>query len=136
MALVAFAQALVVNLGERYDQGNPLPVLNRWTLVENKWRAIRHGLDARLIRNERGDLVPIVEHLMETIELLRPTAERLGCSKELEDLKTIIEHGNSASRQRRVWEETHDMTKVVDCLAWEFGNNRIIEPGQEKAFFR
>jgi carboxylate-amine ligase len=136
IAMVALAQALVVNLGERYDQGHPLPVLNRWTLVENKWRAIRHGLDARLIRNESGDLVPIVDHLRETIELLKPTAERLGSLKELEDINTIIECGNSATRQRRIWEETHDMNRVVDALIWEFGHNQITEPGQEKAFFK
>ncbi len=134
MALVAFAQALVVHLGDLYDQGHPMPVLTRWTLVENKWRAIRHGLDAEIIRNERGDVVPIMDHLKETIDLLHPTAKKLGAVADLEFCRTILKRGNSSMRQRRVLEETNDMKKVVDCLAWEFANNRIYEPGMEAEF--
>ena len=131
MALVAFAQTLVVHFCDLYDQGHPLPVLMRWTLVENKWRAIRQGLDAKIIRNERGDVVPIVDHLKETLELLAPTADRLGATADLKYLEKIVECGNSAMRQRRIWEATHDWIKVVDGLAWEFSNNQILEPGME-----
>ncbi len=134
MAIAALIQALIVRLSELYDQGHPLPVLMRWTLVENKWRAIRHGLDAEIIRNEKGDLVNCRDHLYETIELLRPTAERLGSVEFFDFLPKIIEWGNSAMRQRRVFKETGDMKRVVDLLAWEFANNRILEPGMEKDF--
>lgn len=132
MALVAFAQTLVVHFCDLYDRGHPLPVLTRWTLVENKWRAIRHGLEAVIIRNERGDVIPIVDHLKETMEHLAPTAERLGAAADLKFLEKIIECGNSAMRQRRVWESTKDWNKVVECLAWEFATNQILEPGMEK----
>lgn len=132
MALVAFGQALIVHLAELYDQGHPLPVLMRWTLVENKWRAIRHGLDADLIRNERGDTIHVRDHLYETFELLRPTAQRLGSVADFDHLQTILEKGNSAMRQRGIYQATGDMHKVVDCLAWEFANDRILEPGMEK----
>jgi carboxylate-amine ligase len=131
MALVAFVQALIVHLGDLYDQGHPLPVLMRWTLVENKWRAIRHGLDAELIRNERGETVPVRDHLHETFELLRPAAERLRATADFDYLKTIMDKGNSAMRQRRVLEVTGEMHKVVDSLAWEFSHDRILEPGME-----
>jgi carboxylate-amine ligase len=93
--------------------------------VENKWRAIRHGLDAQLIRNENGDLAPLVGHLRETAELLAPVAERLGCLDELGHFERILEAGNSSMRQHRTFERTHDLRAVVDALALEFETDRM-----------
>src|SRR5919202_1567152 len=48
-ALVALVQSLVATLAERYERGQPLPVEPITRVAENKWRATRHGLNAKLI---------------------------------------------------------------------------------------
>jgi carboxylate-amine ligase len=131
LAVVALVQCLVAHLSNLYDQGHPIPVLKHWTLVENKWRAIRHGFDAEIIRNERGEIVSVVDHLRETIDLLMPTAESLGCQHELASLEDIIEHGNSTMRQRRIWNETRDLSRVVDALISELRNDSLVLPGKD-----
>lgn len=125
MALAAFAQALVVHLGDLYDQGQPMPTLKNWTLNENKWRATLYGLDAQIIRNERGDLIPLINHLRQTFNILRPTAERLGSLEAFQHLEKIVEYGNSATRQRRVYKETGKIMEVVDHLIREFETDRM-----------
>lgn len=125
IAIVALVQALIVHLSDMYDQGHPLPVLRNWTLIENKWRATRHGLEASIIRNEKGDQVPLVDHIRQTVELLRPTAERLGSDNHMDFVHEIIDRGNSTTRQLRVWEETQDFEQVVDALAREFETDQM-----------
>ncbi len=104
-AITAFVQSLVVYLQCRYDRGEPLPQLHDWTLRENKWRAARWGLEASLIRNERGDQVQISEHITDWIALLQPTAEELGCASDLSFIHTIIKNGPSYKRQRQFVED-------------------------------
>jgi len=135
LAMVAMVQALVVHFARLYDQGYPLPLLKHWTQVENKWRAIRHGLDAEIIRNEKGELVPIREHLYETLDLIGPTAASLDAGTRLEDVKLIIENGNSSMRQHRVWDSTHDWKSVVDGLTYELENDRMLKAGEESRAF-
>ena len=134
IAMVAFVQALVVYLGDLYDQGQKMPMLKNWTLAENKWRAIRYGMQAQVIRNERGELIPMAEHLRETFDVLRPTAERLGSLEEFDRLERMIECGNSCMRQHRVFKASQSMERVVDHLAHEFETNTMLQPGEERSF--
>ncbi|MEF8827275.1 MAG: glutamate--cysteine ligase, partial [Halapricum sp.] len=46
MAFVEYSHALVLDLAERYEDGESSTDLRREALDENKWRAIRHGHDA------------------------------------------------------------------------------------------
>ncbi|MET0162227.1 MAG: glutamate--cysteine ligase [Microbacteriaceae bacterium] len=118
--LAALVQCLVEHLSERLDRGEPLEVLPPWYLRENKWRAARYGMDTILIRNRAGDERLVTEDLAELLETLRPIAERLGCSAELDDAAVILEHGASYQRQLRVAERSGgDARAVVGALAAE-----------------
>jgi carboxylate-amine ligase len=62
----------------------------------------------------------VTEDLAELLETLRPIAERLGCSAELDDAAVILEHGASYQRQLRVAERSGgDARAVVGALAAE-----------------
>jgi carboxylate-amine ligase len=118
-AIVALSQCLVVWLSERYAQGLELTTHHQWTIRENKWRAARYGLDADIIRNEEGDLISLRQSIVDLVENLRQTAERLGCEDDLEYVNDILARGTSATRQREVFLATHDLTAVVDALVEE-----------------
>src|SRR3546814_5290998 len=50
---------------------------------ENRWRAMRYGLDAGLIDFGRMTMVPYAELLQAILELVREDAEALGCTREI-----------------------------------------------------
>ncbi len=118
-SIVALSQSLVVWLGERYQSGLDLPAHRAWTIRENKWRAARYGLDAEIIRDEEGNLLSLRRSISDIVETLEPIAERLGCRDELVGIHDILENGTSASRQREVFAQTHDLSAVVDSLVTE-----------------
>ncbi len=119
-SLVALVQCLVVALGDRYENGAPIDLLNPWILRENKWRACRHGLDADIICDNEGDHSPLREQLPGLIARLEPVAERLGCLAELRGILDILEHGASYERQRAVMKHSPRLPDVVASLADEF----------------
>jgi glutamate---cysteine ligase / carboxylate-amine ligase len=118
-ATVALSQSLVVWLAERYNSGLELPEHRAWTIRDNKWRAARWGLDAEIIRDEDGNVMALRRSLGELVERLEPTAEKLGCLSQLRGVHDILERGTSATRQREVFAETHDLSAVIDSLVEE-----------------
>src|ERR671915_562417 len=124
-ALVALSQSLVVWLAERYNAGLQLPVHQAWTVRENKWRAARWGLDAEIIRDEDGNLLSLRRSIGDLVERLSPTAERLGCLDDLRRVNDMLERGTSAVRQREVFAQTRDMSKVVDLLVDEMRSGKV-----------
>ena len=120
IAMTAMIQTLVVWLGDRYDEGDYLPLQRYWIVRENKWRASRWALDAEIIVDEAGHLERLSESIRELLTALTPVAERLGCATELAGVDTILEKNPSYHRQRRLYEETGDFTRVITSLVREF----------------
>ncbi|MFB6174206.1 MAG: glutamate--cysteine ligase [Halobacteriales archaeon] len=93
MALVGYTHALVLDLAERYEDGESGGGLRRELLDENKWRAIRHGHDAAFVtRDGEGEV-----GLGEVVERER---DRLGTDGP----KCLYEAESGAARQRRLRE--------------------------------
>ncbi|MDQ3940840.1 MAG: glutamate--cysteine ligase [Actinomycetota bacterium] len=118
-AMVALSQSLVVWLVERYNSGFEVPSHQSWTIRENKWRAARYGLDAEIIRDEEGNLLSLRRSIGDLVERLEPISERLGCQEDLLRVNDMLERGTSATRQREVYNETKDLSAVVDSLVEE-----------------
>jgi glutamate---cysteine ligase / carboxylate-amine ligase len=68
-------------------------------IAENRWRAMRYGVQGTLFDFGRGELVPFRYLLEELLALIREDAEALGCVAEIEHLRGIVGHGTSADRQ-------------------------------------
>jgi carboxylate-amine ligase len=130
-AITALSQSLVVWLAERYNNGLEVPTHHAWTIRDNKWRAARYGLDAEIIRDEEGNLISLRRSIGDLVERLEPTAERLGCLEDLLRVNSILDRGTSATRQREVFRQEHDLSKVVDALADELtgGSPRPLPDG-------
>ncbi|CAI7635406.1 unnamed protein product [Penicillium discolor] len=120
-AVAALVQVLVEHFSRLLDEGAALPDLPAWFHRENKWRAARYGLDARVIVDTIGTQRPVREHLTEKIEELAPVAVELGCVREFGSIATILDGGASYARQLAVADATDgDLRAVVHHLIREF----------------
>ncbi len=123
IALAALAQALVAWCDQRITDGDLPAPPREWTVRENRWLATRYGLDAELIVEhdelERPLRRPARALVAELVELLMPTAERLGAADELADVLRIAERGSGTARQRRIVEAGGTLGDVVDHLVDE-----------------
>ncbi|WP_214467298.1 glutamate--cysteine ligase [Microbacterium flavescens] len=120
-ALAALIQALVEHFSRELDEGRELVTLQPWFVRENKWRAARYGLDARVIIDREGTQVPVTEHIREKLAELEDIAVELKCSRELAGIETILSQGASYARQLVVADAADgDLREVVQHLIREF----------------
>ena len=124
--LVALVQALAATLAERYDREGPLPCEPITLIAENKWRAVRHGLDAELVDFTRDEERPAAAALRALAEIASPAAERLGCAEELGLLEAVLARGDGASEQRAVAEEAGG--NLLALVKWL--SERTLIPGR------
>ena len=126
--LAALIQCLVVGFSEYYDDGAQLPILDPWVINENKWRATRYGLDAEIIKDERGNLQALRSNIMETIDILIPVAKELGCKDELVKLGDLAEN-NQAPYQRQIlqFQKNIDYTDIVKNSIFELEKGIMVE---------
>ncbi|MCZ2823738.1 MULTISPECIES: glutamate--cysteine ligase [unclassified Modestobacter] len=119
-AVAALAQCLVEQFDTQLDRGYTLPSPADWIVRENKWRAVRYGLDAEIVVDEQGTVRPVREAISDLVEELLPTARKLGCEAELVDARRVLDAGASYQRQRAV-AAAHDgaLAPVVDSLLAE-----------------
>jgi len=88
-------------------------------IAENKWRAVRHGIDGRLIDFGRQAEVPMRDLALELVEFVDDVVDDLGSREAVEYVNTILAEGTSADRQLQVYQETGDTRAVVEQLARE-----------------
>ena len=100
-AVSAFAHTLVAWLGARYDDGEALPAPEAWRIAENRWSALRFGVEGEFIDFDTGRRLPVRDVLRGRLVELAPFAERLGCADELARVEGLILE-NGALRQRAV----------------------------------
>jgi len=88
-------------------------------IQENKWRAVRGGMDAKLIDFGKQTEVPMRDLAVELLEFVDDVVDALGSRREVEYLQTIIREGTSADRQLQAFAVSGHLHKVVDHLAEE-----------------
>ncbi|HKC18998.1 MAG TPA: carboxylate-amine ligase [Candidatus Dormibacteraeota bacterium] len=88
-------------------------------IAENKWRAIRYGLEGNLIDFGKQAEVPMRELTVELLDFVDDVVDDLGSRSAVEYVHTILREGTSADRQIRVFRETGDTLAVVELLAAE-----------------
>lgn len=85
-----------------------------WILRENKWRAIRYGLDAKIIRHSSLDEESLRDNFAAWLDRLAPYVTRMQYEPYVATIREILEKGNSASRQRQVFKKSG---KLMDTVA-------------------
>lgn len=113
-AIAALTQSLVATLAER-----PVPVQPRILIAENKWRAVRHGLQADLFDLEQDRSVPAAVAVRELVDRAAPAAGRLGCEPQLAEVERLLERGTGAEEQRQASEDQGGLVGVARWVAEE-----------------
>ncbi|HEY0631750.1 MAG TPA: YbdK family carboxylate-amine ligase [Thermoleophilaceae bacterium] len=98
-AIVATVHALARLLLEQHQAGERLTPAPTWRIQENRWQAIRYGLDGTLADLGSGRPLPTRERLQMLLEKLLPYAPELGAEAELRHALRLTE-SNGAMRQR------------------------------------
>jgi len=119
LCLAALTQAICAKLLVLREKNQGFRRYLPSLIQENKWRAMRGGMDAKLIDFGKQVEVPMKELAVELLEFIDDVVDALGSRKEAEYLETIAREGTSADRQIRVWKETGHLHAVVDSVASE-----------------
>src|SRR3954447_8427190 len=113
LGLAALIQAMVKELSEHFEAGKRLADFPYEMLDENKWLASRHGLEGELVDLPERARVASKDLARRLYDRLYEHAQDLGGADALEGVKDLIEHGDGAHRQRKVYEANHDFTELL-----------------------
>ena len=116
VAIAALFQAIVARLDSLIERNLGFRLYRRMLIQENKWRAVRYGLDGKMIDFGKQKEVPTRDLIRELLDFVDDVLDPLGSRKEVEHIHTILERGTSADEQLQVFQETGDLKSVVDRL--------------------
>ncbi|MBX5449191.1 carboxylate-amine ligase [Thermogemmatispora sp.] len=118
LALTALCQALVAKLCLLHQQGVTTFVLPRLYIEENKWLAMRDGLDATYIDFPNRRRLSMREAIAELLDFVADAADELGSQREMAYLRALLTdpRGTGADRQIAVYRQTGDMDQVMRLL--------------------
>ncbi len=119
IAIAALIQATAAKLWKLHSCNQDYRQYSRALVMENKFRAVRYGLDGKMIDFGKQIEVPVRELILEYLGFIDDVLDELGSRKEIEYIHTMMEQGSGADRQLRVFEETGDLKAVVDFMARE-----------------
>ena len=127
LAIAALVQSLAHKLFHLRKSNQRWRHYERFLINENRWRAQRYGVSERLMDFGKAELVDYPALLEELLGLVSADAEELGCHEDMQAVRNIATDGNSADRQRRVFQialeggadQTEAMRAVVDSLIEE-----------------
>jgi carboxylate-amine ligase len=116
IAIAALFQAIVAKLTKLIEKNLGFRLYRRMLIQENKWRAVRWGLEGKMIDFGKQKEVPTRDLVLELLDFVDDVLDELGSRKEIEHIHTILERRTSAEEQLRVYQETNDLQAVVDRL--------------------
>ena len=106
IAIAALYRALARRLYFDRRRHCDLDAVARAIIVENKWRAQRYGVHGTFVGEEGA--VTVAEMLERTIADIAEDAAALGCTREINRCRAIVDAGTSADAQLAVFEAHKD----------------------------
>lgn len=119
LAIAALIQAVMGKLYLLYRRNLAFREYSRELIEENKWRAVRYGLDGQLIDFGKREQLPTRELILELLEFVAEAADLFKSQPELDRIRAILKEGSSADRQLEVYTRTGSFQAVVDHLIHE-----------------
>ena len=119
ICIAALIQAIVVKLNWLFEKNLSFRLYNRSLINENKWRAVRYGLDGDLIDFGKQESIPARKLLPELVEFVDEVVDDLGSRSAVEYAYKMIEQGTSADRQLATFARTNDLKAVVAQIVEE-----------------
>ncbi len=120
VCVAAIFQAIVAKCWKLRRDNMTFRVYPADIIEENKWRAVRYGLDGKLIDFGKGQELPARDLIREMLEwFIDDVVDDLGSRREVEYAYRTLEEGSSADRQLATYRRTGDFNAVVDQLIQE-----------------
>ena len=120
VCIAAILQAIVAKLWKLRRDNLTFRVYPSAMIEENKWRAVRFGLDGKLIDFGKQCEAPARELIGELLHwFVDDVVDELGSRREVEYAFEIMKHGTSADRQLAMFERTGNLRAVVDRVVAE-----------------
>ena len=114
VAIAALVQALVAKLIKLRNENLSWRIYPNELIAENKWRAVRWGLDGDLIDYGKREAVPMRFLAHELLEVIDDVVDELGSREEINYIQTILENGTSSDRQLAVYNQCISDGATVD----------------------
>jgi carboxylate-amine ligase len=129
VSIAAILQAIIAKLWKLRHDNMTFRMYPGTLIEENKWRAVRYGLDGKLIDLGKNRELPARELIQELIEwFIDDVLDELGSRREVEYAFRILREGTSADRQIATYERTSDFKAVVDQLIQETETGVMSQP--------
>jgi carboxylate-amine ligase len=120
VCIAAILQAIVAKIWKLRRDNLTFRVYPTAMIEENKWRAVRFGLDGKLIDFGKEQELPARELIAEMLQwFVDDVVDELGSRREVEYAFEIMRNGTSADRQLAVFDRTNDLKAVVDRVIAE-----------------
>jgi len=119
LCIAALVQAIVAKLIQLRQANQSWRLYPRHLLDENKWRAVRYGIEGKLIDFGKTKEVSFPTLIKELLAWIDDVVDELGSRAEIEYVHTILSQGTSADRQLAVYRRTGDFMAVVDQVVEE-----------------
>ena len=118
LAIAALCQALIAKLSWLYQHDSAALVLPNEYIEENKWRAIRYGLDAEFIDFIHHRRLSMRDSIYELLDFVQDVANDLNSQHELDTIRRLLasSEGTGADRQIKVYQETGKIQDVIKLL--------------------
>lgn len=98
-ALAAITQAATAMYQDRFAAGVARSELNPAYIDQNRWKAMRHGLDGKIVDPLSGEVLLIREQLGRLFDTIASKAEELGSVRHVEFAREMLDAGTEAELQ-------------------------------------
>lgn len=123
LAVTALIQATVAWMVDLRLRNMSFRHYERLLIAENKWRAVRYGLEGKLLDFGIEQALPAPDLIRELLGRVEPYAAKLNIEDELAHAHTMLVRGSNAEQQLQCFQDNgQDVTAVVDFLALETEN--------------
>jgi len=118
LAIAALCQAMVAKLARLHVEGKSVPIVKSRYIEENKWRAMRYGLDAEYVDFPQQRRLPMRDSIRELLAFVDDVVDELGSRSEITYLHDLLDdrQGTGADRQMAIYQETQNTQKVIEFL--------------------
>jgi carboxylate-amine ligase len=126
LAIAAYVHMLALWFADHEDEWNERHKnVLQWKLRENKWRAIRYGLQGEIIVRGKNKSVAIIEDVKNWLEKLMPYVQQNQYAHYIRTINKMLDSGNSSSRQQQVYAKHNDLHEVTRFNVLEFEKGLI-----------
>ena len=120
ICIAAIIQGIVAKLYKLSMNNMSFNIYRLALIKENKFRAARYGIEGNMIDFGLQKEVETKMLIIELLEFIDDVVDELGSREKINYVYEIMKNGTGADKQLKVFEETNDLTKVVDFITSEF----------------